>query len=105
MACGLVRLVSVCTHVYLLSPHMKRNCKINPHLLSLSLSLSLSPPPPPPPNVAQITELAGYTSRVSEMLKVFEEVDQGHYDVISVAEALAEKKEQDGKNFSNVLLY
>ena len=41
----------------------------------------------------QITELAGYTSRVSEMLHVFEEVDKGHYEVVSVAEEVGEKKE------------
>ena len=45
----------------------------------------------------QITELAGYTSRVSEMLHVFEEVDQGRYEVVSVAEDLAGKKEKGGE--------
>ena len=45
----------------------------------------------------QITELAGYTSRVSEMIHVFEEVDQGRYQVVGIAEDLGEKKEKDGK--------
>lgn len=45
--------------------------------------------------ILQITELAGYTQRVSEMLRVFEEVQQGQYQVTHVSE---DQQEKSGKS-------
>ncbi len=35
-------------------------------------------------SIKEIVELAGYTSRVGNMLDVFEEVGQGHYEKPSI---------------------
>ena len=64
---------------------------------SVPIHPCLSPTPYLAVYNVQITELAGYTSRVSEMIHVFEEVDQGRYQVVGIAEDLGEKKEKDGK--------
>ena len=58
------------------------------HLAPVPRDTIISSPVCPP----QITELAGYTARVSEMLHVFEEVQKGHYEVTGTVEDGGERK-------------